>query len=76
VGAGNRREGKDLDRKDCPVGSLHRSANAPLPSESYAAIMPEKTTAARKNAVPRHSAPLGRRRAWQLQARKRLLKPY
>ncbi len=40
-----------------PVGSvLQRSASAPLPPESFAAMMPEPTTPASKKAVPKHSA--------------------
>ena len=40
-----------------PVGSvLHRSASAPLPPASFAAMMPEPTTAASRNAVPSASA--------------------
>ena len=40
-----------------PVGSvLHRSVIAPLPPASFAAIMPELTMAASRNAVPRASA--------------------
>ena len=40
-----------------PVGSvLQSSASAPFPPASFAAMMPEPTTAASRNAVPKHSA--------------------
>ena len=40
-----------------PVGSvLHSSANAAFPPDSFAAMMPEPTTAASKKAVPKASA--------------------
>ena len=40
-----------------PVGSvLQSSASAPFPPASLAAMMPEPTTAASKNAVPSNSA--------------------
>ena len=45
--------------KIAPVGIvLQRSASAPLPPASFAAMMPEPTTPASKNAVPKHSATL------------------
>ncbi len=41
-----------------PVGNvLHKSARATFPPASRSAMMPEPTTAASKNAVPRNSAP-------------------